>query len=280
MTSVNQAFDLRSLPRGVEAFGDDAWGIWCEMVLRTGGQPTVAQRFRWLDAGEFWMGSPDGVGASDEHPRHLVRLTRGFWLGETACTQSLWRAVMGTDPSHFKGDELPVEQVSWEDAQNFLGRLEELLPGCGASLPTEAEWEYACRAGTETAYSYGDAADASRMNVGERVGKTVAVRSHAPNGWGLYEMHGNVWEWCADWKRTYGSGQHEDPRGPEGKGASRAIRGGSWFYRAAFARSASRLAFPPGYRSVILGFRVCLRSVQPGLRPAERAPANRRRRNA
>ena len=135
-------------PAGASAWGDDPYGLWIEVVI---GGPV--QRFRWIEPGEFLMGSPEGEAEREEWegPQHVVRLTKGYWLAETACSQALWEAVMGANPSHFKDDpQNPVEQVSWDDVQTFLGRLNGMVPSLDAGLPSEAQWERACRAGTST----------------------------------------------------------------------------------------------------------------------------------
>jgi formylglycine-generating enzyme required for sulfatase activity len=244
---------------------------------------SVAQRFRWIEPGTFWMGSPDDEHerSDNEGPRHAVTLTRGFWLADTACTQALWQAVMGSNSSQFTGDpQRPVEWVSWHDVQGFLRKLEALVPGCRADLPTEAEWEYACRAGTDTPFSFGVQITPEQVNyngnypyAGGEKGvyreQTVPVKSLPPNAWGLYEMHGNVWEWCADGLRTYDGKPQQDPIGPilEGEEAPPAFRGGSWLDDAWWARSACRRAHLPGLASLAQGFRLCLRSIEIGRVP-------------
>ena len=246
----------------------------------------VVQRFRYLPPGDFSMGSPDNEPEhySDEGPCHRVRLTEGFWLADTACTQALWQAVMGgSNPSHFSGDaQHPVEQVNWDDVQTFLQRLQpHLPPGCQAVLPTEAQWEYACRAGSSTAFNTGTQISRETVNFnaaqdtplavrGEESQSTVPVKSLPPNAWGLYEMHGNVLEWCADAQRDYAktanlTGVLENPFDPQEQGpeALRAVRGGSSFGDARSARSACRLAYQRQVRFHLLGFRFALRSTSP-----------------
>jgi formylglycine-generating enzyme required for sulfatase activity len=190
-----------------------------------------------------------------------VTLTKGFWMGVTPVTQAQWRAVLGSNPSYFKGDDRPVESVSWDDCQAFcrgLGRR----TGKPVRLPMEAEWEYACRAGTATAYPGGDGEQALqgvgwyRANSG---GQTQPVGRKAPNAFGLYDLHGNVWEWCADRPADEGHGQGEssgpaDPR----PGLGRVLRGGSWFNKAAFCRAACRYYGGPASRANGCGARVCL----------------------
>ena len=223
----------------------------------------------WCPPGTFWMGSPnDEVGRGDSETRHRVTLTRGFWMGKYPVTQEQWEAVMGagTNPSHFKGAELPVEQVSWEDSQVFLEKVNALASGGGFRLPTEAEWEYACRAGTETAFCYGNRLDATMANfdgnypyggggTGVYRQKTTRVGMFKPNGWGLYDMHGNVWEWCQDWYGGFSVGAEIDPTGAA-SGSRRVLRGGSWIHVASRCRSAYRGGDAPSSRNDNLGFRV------------------------
>ncbi|MER2533974.1 MAG: formylglycine-generating enzyme family protein, partial [Rhizobiaceae bacterium] len=255
-------------PQWAKELARDGHGIYLDVDFAG-----VVQRFRWIEPGEFWMGSPEDEAEREEGegPRHRVRLTKGFWFADTACTQALWRAVMGgRNPSSFLEDiQNPVDQVSWDEVSNFLQRVAARLPGVFADLPTEAEWEYACRAGSETPFSFGATISTQQANYngnstyaggekGEFRQKPVPVKSFAPNGWGLYEMHGNVWEWCADGKRTYGGRDQENPRGPQGD-ALRVVRGGSWGIEVGRLRSAYR---PRRYRDVSnanRGFRFALR---------------------
>ncbi len=289
-------------PPFARAWGDDAHGLWAEFSVVTPNQDKsseleggvrVVQRLRWIEPGTFLMGSPPREQGRQERegPQHPVTLNRGYWLADTACTQGLWQAVMGENPSHFKGDaELPVEQVSWNDVQGFLAKLQGMLRGCEVTLPTEAEWEHACRAGTITPFSFGEDITTVQVNYngqypyadgqpGEYRARTVPVRALPANGWGLYQMHGNVDEWCLDGYREYGSEAVVDPVGPMEEGAPRAVRGGSWDDGAVRARSAYRYRFGPGFRYRLLGFRLCLRSIEPsqssGLRGAQAQRAER-----
>ena len=232
-----------------------------------------------IPAGEFMMGSrlpaaevakrfnDDAEFFKNEHPRHRVTLTKSFHLGRTEVTQGQWEAVMGTTPwkgkPFFKeGDDYPATYVSWEDAVEFCRKLSE-TEGVEYRLPMDAEWEYACRAGTTTAYSFGD--DESQLdeyawikentyNVGgEAYAHTVGQKK--PNPWGLYDMHGNVWEWCQDWSGEYPSGDVTDPAGPD-SGSDRVIRGSGWGLNAWHCRSAIRYRGSPSNRGDSLGFRV------------------------
>ena len=218
--------------------------------------------FCWIPPGEFDMGSPETEeGRNDDETLHHVVLTRGFWMLETPTTQALYQEIMGENPSHFEGDNLPVETVSWYEVAKFCKELTLRLPkGLTASLPTEAQWEYGARAGAKTAYWYGDSADFSKMNCFYgKVGKTTPVKRYAPNPWGLYDVHGNVWEWCLDYyDGDYPSGTVTDPKGPTSVWP-RVIRGGSWVSGARCCRSAHREDDPfDGYGDDVLGFRFLL----------------------
>jgi formylglycine-generating enzyme required for sulfatase activity len=234
------------------------------------------------------MGSPAAEAGryDNEGPQHTVRVG-SFYLGKYEVTQKEWRDVMGTNPSRFKGDNLPVEQVSWFDAIEYCNKRsvkEGLTPaytisGSGDSrtvswnraasgyrLPTEAEWEYACRAGTSTPFYTGNNITTDQANYdgnypynnnakGVYRKKTWAVGSGTPNPWGLYDMHGNVCEWCWDWYGSYGRGSQTDPAGAS-SGSIRVTRGGGWYYAVRGVRSANRSSFTPSYRGTYLGFRV------------------------
>ena len=218
-----------------------------------------------IPAGEFLMGSPDSDkdADADEKPQHKVRITRPFYLGKYLVTQEQWEAVMGNNPSHFKGAKNPVENVSWNDCQQFLDKLNKRQgnPAGKFVLPTEAQWEYACRAGSTTRYCFGD--DASKLDEyawhGQNSGgKTHPVGEKKPNVWGLYDMHGNVWEWCQDWydddyyaksptddPAGSATGSYRDPTGPV-TGPYCVVRGGGWGFPAGGWRSASRGRVLPG----------------------------------
>ena len=220
-----------------------------------------------IPAGEFMMGSPanEKQRNSAEGPQHEVKITRPFYMGRTEVTQEQWEAVMGSNPSHFKGAKNPVEKVSWNDCAEFVKKLNARVNETGTfSLPTEAEWEYACRAGTSTPFHTGETISTDEANYNDRDrprGRTTSVGSFAPNAFGLNDMHGNVWEWCSDRGGKYEVGPQTDPAGPS-RGAGRVLRGGSWGLNSMFCRSANRFWFYPTARSYVYGVRVVLRDLQ------------------
>jgi formylglycine-generating enzyme required for sulfatase activity len=220
----------------------------------------ISMEFVRIAPGEFMMGcSPgDRECGGDEKPAHRVRITKAFDLGKYEVTQQQWEAVMGANPSRFKGEQRPVEQVSWNDLQEFLRRLNARGDGNRYRLPTEAEWEYAARAGTTGPY----AGNLDQMGWYDRNSgsQTHIVGQKQPNAWGLHDMHGNVWEWAQDWyDGYYGGSRTEDPQGPA-SGETRVRRGGSWDNVAGLARVSNRNWHVPGFRSDDIGFR-CVRDV-------------------
>jgi formylglycine-generating enzyme required for sulfatase activity len=272
-------------PDWASAIGRDRFGLWTRIDIEG-----ATQRLRWITPGRFLMGSPEGEpGRKDnEGPVHEVTISKGFWLFDTPCTQALWQAVMGRDPSFFKSPHRPVEQVSWNEVQGFIQRTNVLVPGLSLSLPTEAQWEYACRAGTDTAlytgpinikgernapaldpiaWYGGNCGQGFELKAGydisrwpetqflDTLGGTHPVGLKAPNGWGLYDMLGNVWEWCRDGKREYTSDPQVDPMGPTEGGVDRLLRGGSWGYRASNVRAAFRIWDRPDKQFDVFGFR-------------------------
>lgn len=255
------------------------------------GQPTrnsrptftnsIGIQFVQIPAGTFWMGSDasncprddpfternenqDCVNkvTGDEKPRHQVTISRSFWLGKYEVTQAEWYKVMGNNPSDFKSEKVggdsrnhPVEKVSWDDAQSFIRRLNGMEDASSYRLPTEAEWEYSCRAGSTGDYA-GDL-NAMAWYVNNADNTTHPVGQKLPNAWGLYDMHGNVWEWVQDWygESYYSQSSTTDPRGPS-SGSGRVIRGGDWFLPAVACRSAIRGSGLPESRRAVLSFRL------------------------
>jgi formylglycine-generating enzyme required for sulfatase activity len=229
---------------------------------------SLGMKFAWCPPGTFLMGSPPSeLGRCEDEQQHQVTLTRGFWLGVTPVTQAQWQAVLGSNPSDFQGDDRPVEQVSWDDCQEFCKRLAE-RDGRPYRLPTEAEWEYACRAGTTTPFYFGATISTDQANYdgkntygkgkkGKYREETTPVGSFPANAWGLYDMRGNVWEWCQDWYGPYPEGDIKDPQGSK-SGDARVVRGGSWDYFPRSCRAAIRLRYAAGYRSYDVGCRLVL----------------------
>jgi uncharacterized protein (TIGR02996 family) len=230
----------------------------------------VEMRFSFIPPGTFLMGSPakEYKRQSDE-TQHRVTLTQGYYLGVSPVTQAQWRAVMGVTPSRrFQGDDRPVETLSWGDCQKFCDKLGERTAN-DFRLPTEAEWEHACRAGTTTPFHHGDTITPEQANYyGEAVygsgvkgpyrQETTPVGQFPPNAWGLVDLHGNVWEWCQDSYGPYPRGHQEDPLFPPGARGSCVLRGGSWCDTPWYCRSASRLSDAPTYPRSDFGCRVCL----------------------
>ncbi len=231
----------------------------------------VAMTFAWIPPGTFLMGSPQEEPQRDEDESlHEVTLPQGFYLGIHAVTQAQWQAVMGDNPSYFKGENRPVEMVSWEDCQAFCTKLSQ-EDGKRYGLPSEAEWEYACRAGTTTPFFFGDTLSTDQANYNGndpydqgvegvyREGPTP-VGSFLPNAWGLFDMHGNVWEWCQDVYRFYEELSTKNTLDTENMDeTARVLRGGSWFGDARNCRSAHRYGVAPSYRGDFSGFRVAFR---------------------
>ena len=257
----------KSSPPSPPQEGTDFYGSWIDPKAR----------FVWIKPGTFQMGSTPGTDPdrfSDEVP-HPVTLTRGFWLLDHEVTQREYEWVMGKNPSVYKGDAArPVELVSWKDAFAFCEKLTGLDRDQGRiradqayRLPTEAEWEYAARAGsTGRRYTVDgknvlESLDLIAWYSGNSGYTTHAVKELKPNAWGLYDMMGNVWEWCSDWYGAYPSGSVTDPTGPS-SGSFRVLRGGSWSFGARGVRSAVRGGSVPGHRSLNLGFRPALSSVR------------------
>jgi formylglycine-generating enzyme len=251
----------------------------------------LATNMVWISPGTFVMGSPDdeALRGADE-TQHTVTLTRGFFMGKYLVTQGQYLSLLHTNPSYFTTNNgyplnlnRPVEQASWVDATNYCAQLtqQQQLAGWVPTnwvyrLPTESEWEYACRAGTTTAFNFGDAIHGGMANfytydecdasIGDiyvpnpvvaYLARTTTVGSYEPNAWGLYDMHGNLWEWCRDWYGTYPTGSVSDPQGPA-SGSFRVMRGGSWSDYGSDCRSAIRVVSYPPQRNLLIGFRVVL----------------------
>jgi formylglycine-generating enzyme required for sulfatase activity len=232
-------------------------------------------KFSWIPPGTFLMGGPTNEEERlPEETQRRVTLTKGFYMGVHLVTQEQWQAVMGTNPSHFRGEKnLPVEWVSWEDCQEFIKKLRE-NDQKPYRLPTEAEWEYACRAGTTTPFYFGETISTDQANYdgnntygsgkkGKYREKTTPVGIFPANAWGLHDMHGNLSEWCADWwpdwfdwYGVYPNNDVTDPQGPK-KGKCRVLRGGGWCSPPRQCRSASRGGGMPDGPSQATGFRLC-----------------------
>ncbi|MEM9456956.1 MAG: formylglycine-generating enzyme family protein [Myxococcota bacterium] len=282
-------------PMWASAWGEDEYGVFASFEVAG-----VEQRMRWIAPGIFVMGSPQTEPGrdDDEGPRHMVTLTHGYWLADTPCTQALWEVAMGDNPSQFRSPRRPVEKVSWEDVQNFIEKLNERVAGLLADLPTEAQWEYACRAGTSTAtyagpieiygannapvldviawyggnsgmdFDLDDGWDSSGWPDKQYMHQEAGTRDVAlkkPNAWGLYDMLGNVYEWCADVARDYAVQLRADSF--SASGPSRVHRGGGWNSYARHVRAANRGWRVSSSRYDDLGFRLArgqdLRQVNP-----------------
>ncbi len=233
---------------------------------------SIGMKLVLIPKGTFMMGSPESEqGRNENETQHEVTISKDYYLGVYEVTQAQYEKVMGKNLSYFQGAkvgnenaDLPVENVSWDEAVKFCKKLsalpEEKKAGRVYRLPTEAEWEYACRAGSKTAYSFDD--EEGLLPEYGWFSRNSSRRTHTvgllePNAWGLHDMHGNVWEWCSDWYEEYPKGAVSDPTGPK-EGSYRVLRGGSWFYEAAYCRSANRYRLVPSYRYNRLGFRLAL----------------------
>ncbi len=280
-------------PVWAEVFGEDEFGVFAEFVLKE-----VRFVWRWIPPGRFLMGSPeDEVGRWDaEGPQHEVTISRGFWLGETPVTQAQWMALRADNPSGFKGRDHPVENVTWDQSESFAADLNAAIPGLAAGLPTEAQWEYACRAGTTGAFHDGSfcTVPEGKDPALDRLGwfeknsgaETHPVKQKLSNAWGLYDLHGNVWEWCCDqWEGnayTDRKGGVVDRVSEAGDpGDFRVARGGSWLNQARNCRAAIRDRGRLGDHWDFRGFRLAAGQEIPAAEPvlgAERLPPERRSR--
>ena len=285
-------------PAWANAIGRDQYGLWASFKLVSQQKGVVEQKLRWITPGRFLMGSREEEPGrwDDEGPQHEVVLTRGYWLFDTPVTQALYEAVTGENPSEFKSAQRPVEQVSWNDAMKFIQKINNLVPDLRLSLPTEAQWEYACRAGTTDATYAGpmeisgennapvlddiawydgnsgvdfdlekgyDNSDWKEKQYEHQQAGTREVRGKQANPWGLYDMLGDVWEWCEDGPREYASKPVTDPVGPAEEAADRVLRGGSWGDFAQIVRCACRFANHPENTDDFAGIR-CARVHETG----------------
>jgi len=246
-------------------WGEDEYGLWMAFTYKD-----VRQAFRWCEPGVFMMGSPkDETERYEDELQHEVTLSKGFWIADTTVTQALWEVVIGENPSHFKGKERPVENVSLDDARSFINKMNGMKPELKLCLSTEAQWEYACRAESTTPFCWGDQIDSELVNFdgnrpynkgrkSEDRNQTVEVKELPCNDWGLYQMHGNVWEWCQDWYADYPTEPVVDPKRPESGQSNnpRVLRGGSWFDYGRDCRSACRHRGDPSFRNDGFGFRL------------------------
>ncbi len=228
---------------------------------------SLGMKFAWIPPGNFMMGSPkEEKERKPDETQHNVSLTKGFYMGVHTVTQEQWKEIMAKNPSKFQGDKnLPVEQVSWDDCQEFINKLRQ-RDKRPYRLPSEAEWEYACRAGTTTPFHFGASLSTDQANYNGKYvydagkkgiyrEKTMPVGTFPANPWGLYDMHGNVWQWCQDWFDEYPQKAVTDPQGL--KGESRVLRGGSWIDNPLECRSAYRGGSRPQLRHSLVGFRLC-----------------------
>ena len=226
-------------------------------IERESKRPIESFKFVLIPGGSFMMGSNNSY--SDEKPIHKVNI-QPFYMMSTEVTQAMWKVVIDDNPSRFKGDNLPIENVSWNDCQEFIKKLNQFDPGKGYRLPTEAEWEYACCGGTTTRYYSGDS-ESDLKSVGwwkgNSDGKTHPVGQKEPNAWGLYDMHGNVWEWCEDWYQySYNGASSDGSAWLFPSGSARVLRGGGWDSNPDNCRSVLRYRYAPSGRNNNIGFRL------------------------
>lgn len=248
-------------PVWANEWGEDRFGIFVGFTIEG-----ATQLLRWIHPGTFEMGSPETEWGrtNREGPRHKVTLTRGYWLADTPVTQALWQAVMGENPSRVAGVERPVEAVSWDDCQRFCHKLNARLSGLRVRLPSEAEWEHACRAGTTTATYAGDLTEETAADILGSIAWYAAnsgrvthdVKQHQPNAWGLHDTLGGVWEWCQDAYAPYEPEPVVDPLVVGSPQAPHVHRGASWGNTAGEVRAARRQTARSGVRDDLLGLRL------------------------
>ena len=253
---------------GVQDNSDKVARLWLLAPHSIELAPGVWLELQPIPAGTFLIGSPETEKArGEDETRHEVTLTQPFLIGKYPVTQAQWRAVMGSNPSYFQGDNLPVEQVSWDDTQSFCWKV-YVKTGHPVCLPTEAQWECSCRAGTSTPFYFGQELNGTQANCdgnypygttkkGPYLEETSLVGNYDANAWGLYGMHGNVLEWCLDWYGEYPKDLIKDPKGSN-NGEHRVLRGGSWFDNASYCRAGRRYRISPDGRDGSCGFRLLL----------------------
>ena len=266
---------LQDIGQTVNASGGKPQSSGRDLCLSSGDTKTIVlpggaeMEMIYCAPGSFIMGTPaDDPDRCDDEVQHKVILTKGFWLGKYPVTQAQWKSVMGHNPSESnKGYNYPVDNVSWDDCNSFIEKINS-QSNLNARFPTEAEWEYACRAGTTTAYHWGNSLNGDRANCdgnypcgttvkGRYLQKTSPVGTYDANPWGFYDMHGNVCEWCADWLGSYPTNAVTDPKGPASGDYYRVLRGGGWSNFARRCRSADRSNGFPDQRYFYFGFRLC-----------------------
>ncbi len=256
----------RKPPPGAKETGEDRFGVFADIAIPN----SKAQfRMRWIEPGTFAMGAPDGEDERppEERPQHLATLTQGFWLADAPCTHAVYEAVVRGHRSRVNSAEpsaaeRPIEHVSWNDAQRFCRRLNRLLSSDGFMLPTEAQWEYACRAGTTTE-RYDSNLDAIAWFGENSSNQSHPVKRKQPNDWGLYDTLGNVEEWCLDWSASYTNEPRLDPIGRAAVEYPRASRGGPWMAVEQHCRASARRSFEPWLRMQGHGFRIAYGSAPP-----------------
>jgi formylglycine-generating enzyme required for sulfatase activity/tRNA A-37 threonylcarbamoyl transferase component Bud32/succinate dehydrogenase flavin-adding protein (antitoxin of CptAB toxin-antitoxin module) len=259
-------------PSWASASGRDDYGLWADLTING-----ITQRFRYIPAGSFVMGSPENESGRERDETQVpVTISRSFWLADTECIQSFWHAIMNNNPSRFVGLESPVERVSWDEAKNFCVALSKKINGLTARLPTEAEWEYACRSGLSAPFaSYLGAVGHDKLDTiawfKGTTPTTQGVKRRFGNVLGLFDMHGNVWEWCEDRYGTYSPTAVTDPIGREQE--TRVARGGSWGDAPDKIRAANRLAVRQDMRTLYLGLRIAAQVEWPMGQPPTAANA-------
>ena len=249
-----------TMPSWASAGGTDEHGTWADLVVQGERHRPVAQRLRLVQPGRSVMGSPDDEPGRlvAEGPVHEVTILQPFWVFDTPCTQSLWLAVVGENPSEREQLDGPVEGVNFEDVQAFIRTLNNRTRGLNLTLPSEVQWEYACRAGAATS-RYAEPVEAIGWYAGNSGGRTHPVKQLRPNDWGLFDMLGNVWEWCADGSsESYDGTPTDGSARPATAGDRRVVRGGSWRSVPRTVRAAYRNHADPFYRGDDFGFR-CVR---------------------